>query len=88
LSQKLKPGVVVLGPAPDGKASIAVRVTDELTGKLNAGAIVREVSAIVGGKGGGKADMATGGGTQPEKLDQALSEAPAIIGRLHQAGRP
>jgi alanyl-tRNA synthetase len=88
LSQKIKPGVVVLGQATDGKASIAVRVTDELTGKLNAGAIVREVSAIVGGKGGGKADMATGGGTQPEKLDQALSEAPAIIGRLHQAAKP
>jgi alanyl-tRNA synthetase len=87
LSQKIKPGVVVLGQATDDKASIAVRVTDELTGKLNAGAIVREVSAIVGGKGGGKADMATGGGTQPEKLDQALSEAPAIIGRLHQPGK-
>lgn len=82
LSSKIRPGVVVLGQTTDGKASLAVRVTDDLTGKLNAGTIVREISAVVGGKGGGKADMATGGGTQPEKLDQALEGAAAAIGRM------
>ena len=82
LSQKLKSGVVVLGQASDGKASLVARVTDDLTKKLNAGQIVREVSAIIGGKGGGRADMATGGGSQPEKLDQALEASYEIVGRM------
>jgi alanyl-tRNA synthetase len=82
LSRKIKPGVVVLGQATDGKASLVVRVTDDLTNKLNAGQIVREIAAAIGGKGGGKADMATGGGTQPENLDAALSGASATVSRL------
>jgi alanyl-tRNA synthetase len=82
LSRKIKPGVVVLGQATDGKASLVVRVTDDLTNKLNAGHIVREIAAVIGGKGGGKADMATGGGTQPENLDQALSGAPDAVSKM------
>src|SRR5262249_50171086 len=84
LSRKIKPGVVVLGQATDGKASLVVRVTDDLTGKLNAGQIVREISAVVGGKGGGKADMATGGGTKPKNLDQALATASDAVSRFLQ----
>jgi alanyl-tRNA synthetase len=79
LSQRLRSGVVVLGQTVDGKASLVVRVTDDLTKRLNAGKIVREVSAVVGGKGGGRADMATGGGTDTAKLDQALSATPEIV---------
>jgi alanyl-tRNA synthetase len=82
LSQKLKSGVVVLGQVSDGKASLVARVTDDLTKRLNAGQIVREVSAIIGGKGGGRADMATGGGSQPEKLDQALEASYEIVARM------
>ena len=82
LSQKLKSGVVVLGQVSDGKASLVARVTDDLTKRLNAGQIIREVSAIIGGKGGGRADMATGGGSQPEKLDQALEASYEIVGRM------
>ncbi|HKG23222.1 MAG TPA: DHHA1 domain-containing protein, partial [Blastocatellia bacterium] len=81
-SQKLKSGVVVLGQAGDGKASLVVRVTDDLTGRLNAGQIVREVARILGGKGGGRADMATGGGSDPEKLDQALNASYEVIERM------
>ncbi|MFY9558554.1 MAG: alanine--tRNA ligase, partial [Blastocatellia bacterium] len=66
LSQKLKSGVVVLGQASDGKASLVARVTDDLTKRLNAGQIVREIAQLIGGKGGGRADMATGGGAQVE----------------------
>ncbi len=73
LAQKLQSGVVVLGQTSDGKASIVVRVTDDLTKRLNAGQIVREASAVVGGKGGGRPQMATGGGNQPENLKQALA---------------
>ena len=82
LSQKLKSGVVVLGQADDGKASLVARVTDDLTKRLNAGQIVREVAALIGGKGGGRADMATGGGSEPEKLDQALQASYQTIARM------
>ncbi len=79
LSKKARSGVIVLGQATDGKASLVVRVTDDLTNRLNAGQIVREVSAVIGGKGGGRADMATGGGNDTEKLDQALAASSEII---------
>jgi alanyl-tRNA synthetase len=82
LSQKLKSGVVVLGQANDGKASLVARVTDDLTNRINAGHIVRELSALVGGKGGGRADMATGGGNDPEKLDQALEASYETVKRM------
>jgi alanyl-tRNA synthetase len=82
LSRKLKSGVVVLGQATNGKASLVARVTDDLTGRLNAGQIVREIAALVGGKGGGRADMATGGGTEPEKLDQALGASFDTVRRM------
>jgi alanyl-tRNA synthetase len=82
LSQKLRSGVVVLGQANDGKAAIVVRVTDDLTNRLNAGQIVREVAAVLGGKGGGRADMATGGGSNPERLDEALSSSFESIKRM------
>jgi alanyl-tRNA synthetase len=79
LSQRLKSGVVILGQTIDGKASLVARVTDDLTNRLNAGRIVRAIAAIVGGKGGGRADMATGGGNQPEKLDAALEAGYATV---------
>src|SRR5204863_7017186 len=82
LSQKLKSGVVVLGQASDGKASVVARVTDDLTKRLNAGQIVREIAGLIGGKGGGRADMATGGGNEPEKLDQALEASYETVERM------
>ncbi len=82
LAQKLKSGVAILGQEIDGKASLVVRVTDDLTPRLNAGQIVREISQLVGGKGGGRADMATGGGSQPEKLDEALEASYAAVERM------
>jgi alanyl-tRNA synthetase len=82
LSRKLKSGVVVLGQATDGKASLVARVTDDLTGRLNAGQIIREIAGLIGGKGGGRADMATGGGNEPEKLDQALEASYETVERM------
>jgi len=82
LSQKLKSGVVVLGQATDGKASLVARVTDDLTNRLNAGQIVKEISALVGGKGGGRADMATGGGNEPDKLEAALEASYETVERM------
>jgi alanyl-tRNA synthetase len=82
LAGKLKTGVVVLGQGIDGKASLVVRVTDDLIKRLNAGQIVREVSALIGGKGGGRPDMATGGGPQVEKLESALEASYKVIEQL------
>ena len=82
LARKLQSGVVVLGQASDGKASLVVRVTDDLTKRLNAGQIIREASAVVGGKGGGRPEMATGGGNQPENLEQALAASLKAIEKM------
>ena len=72
LMSKIKSGVVVLGKSEEGKVSFIVRVSDDLTGKVKAGKIVQEIAPIVGGRGGGKPDMAEGGGTDASKLNEAL----------------
>jgi alanyl-tRNA synthetase len=79
LAQKLRSGVVVLGLADNGKASLVVRVTDDLTSRVQAGKLVNAIAAVVGGKGGGKPDMAMAGGKEPEKLDAALESAYAAV---------
>jgi alanyl-tRNA synthetase len=81
-SQKLRSGVVVLGRAADGKAAIVVRVTDDLTKRVHAGKLVNELASIVGGRGGGRPDMAMAGGKEPEKLDAALEAAYSAVDRL------
>ncbi len=72
LLAKIKSGVVVLGRTEDEKVSFIVRVSDDLTDKIKAGKIVQEIAPIVGGRGGGKPDMAEGGGTDASKLGDAL----------------
>jgi alanyl-tRNA synthetase len=79
LLARLKSGVVVLGRKDDGKVGIIVRVSDDLTDRVKAGNVIREIAPIVGGKGGGKPDMAEGGGTIPEKLDEAISASLKVI---------
>jgi alanyl-tRNA synthetase len=79
LLARLKSGVVVLGRKDDGKVGIIVRVSDDLTGRIKAGNIIKEIAPIVGGKGGGKPDMAEGGGTIPEKLDEAIETSLKVI---------
>jgi alanyl-tRNA synthetase len=79
LLARLKSGVVVLGRKDDGKVGIIVRVSDDLTDRVKAGNIIREIAPIVGGKGGGKPDMAEGGGNLPEKLDEAISSSLKVI---------
>lgn len=73
LKQKLQSGVVVLGIAGDSKVNLIVGVTKDLTGKVKAGELVAAIAAQVGGKGGGRPDMAQAGGSQPEHLDTALA---------------
>jgi alanyl-tRNA synthetase len=54
-------------------------VSKDATGKYQAGKVIKEVAAIVGGGGGGRPDLAQAGGTDPEKLDEALEQVYAII---------
>ena len=82
LLARIKSGVVVLGRSGEGKVSLIVRTSADLTGKVPAGQVIKELAPIVGGRGGGKADMAEGGGSQPEKLGQALAESYGVIERL------
>lgn len=72
LMAKIKSGVVILGRTDEDKVSFIVRVSDDLTDKVKAGKIVQEIAPIVGGRGGGKPDMAEGGGTDASKLNDAL----------------
>jgi len=73
LKDKLKTAVVVLGVVDGAKVQIAVGVTADTTAKVKAGELVNFVAAQVGGKGGGKPDMAMAGGTEPAKLADALA---------------
>ena len=78
----LQSGIVVLGAAHDGKAMLIAVVTKDLTGKYHAGNIVKEIAQKVGGRGGGRPDMAQAGGNEPENLPGALDYAKEIIGAM------
>jgi alanyl-tRNA synthetase len=73
LKDKLKSAAVVLAAASDGKVSLIAGVTADLTARLKAGELVNHVAQQVGGKGGGRADMAQAGGTNAANLPQALA---------------
>ena len=73
LKQKLKSAIIVLGTSKDGKVNLIVGVSNDLTKKVKAGELVAMVAQQVGGKGGGRPDMAQAGGTQPENLAAALA---------------
>jgi alanyl-tRNA synthetase len=79
LKDKLKTAVIVLGVVDGAKVQIAVGVTADTTTKVKAGDLVNFVAAQVGGKGGGKADMAMAGGTEPAKLAVALASVQAWV---------
>jgi alanyl-tRNA synthetase len=71
-----------VGSAEDGKVNLVAGVTPDLTARISAGTIVGEVAALTGGKGGGRPDMAQGGGTDVAKLAEALARVPAIVAAL------
>ncbi len=78
---KIKSGIVALGSQTDSKAMLIVVVTKDLTDRFHAGNIVKEIAAAVGGRGGGRPDMAQAGGNQPEHLDQALEKVYEVVER-------
>jgi alanyl-tRNA synthetase len=79
LKDKLKTAVIVLGVVDGAKVQIAVGVTPDTTAKVKAGELVNFIAGQVGGKGGGKADMAMAGGTEPAKLAAALASVQAWV---------
>jgi alanyl-tRNA synthetase len=76
IKDKLKSAVILLASVNDGKVSLIAGVTADQTGKVKAGELVNMVAMQVGGKGGGRPDMAQAGGTQPEHLAAALASVP------------
>ncbi len=79
MKDKLPSSIIVLAAVSDGKVSLIAGVSANLTAKIKAGELVNMVATQVGGKGGGKPDMAMAGGTQPEHLVAALASVPAWI---------
>ena len=79
IKDKLESGIIVLGSKNEGKVMLICAVTKDLTKQYNAGNIIKQMSEIVGGKGGGRPDMAQGGGSDPEKLAQALDSMTNIL---------
>jgi alanyl-tRNA synthetase len=82
LKDKIQSGIIVLGSAAGSKVMLIVVVTRDLTGRYHAGNIIKQVAAEVGGRGGGRPDMAQAGGDQPENLDKALARAYKVVEQL------
>jgi alanyl-tRNA synthetase len=79
LKDKLKSATIVLAAVGDGKVSLIAGVTPDLIARVKAGELVNMVAQQVGGKGGGRPDMAMAGGTQPEHLAAALASVPVWV---------
>jgi len=79
LRDKIGSGVVVLGSATDGNVALIVGVTKDLTGRVQAGKVIGPVAQKVGGKGGGRPDLAEAGGKDPAALDAALDAAYGVV---------
>jgi alanyl-tRNA synthetase len=82
LKAKIKSGVVVIASEHDGKVQIVVSVTPDLTGRIKAGQIVKEIAPIVGGGGGGRPDFAEAGGKDPSKIDELHARAPELLATI------
>jgi alanyl-tRNA synthetase len=82
LRQKLGSGVVVVGSASDGAVALVAGVTKDLTGRVQAGKVVGAVAQKVGGKGGGRPDLAEAGGKDAAALDEALGSVYSVVESL------
>jgi alanyl-tRNA synthetase len=80
LKERLGSSVVVIASAENGKVRLATGVSPDLIARIQAGNLVNFVAQQVGGKGGGRADFAQAGGTQPENLERALASVRAWVG--------
>jgi alanyl-tRNA synthetase len=74
-------GIILLGSKADDKALLLCMVTKDLAGKYHAGNIIKELAPLVGGKGGGRPDMAQAGGAQPENLGKIFPELEKLLAK-------
>ncbi|MBU0673235.1 MAG: alanine--tRNA ligase [Proteobacteria bacterium] len=81
LREKLGTGIAVLGAVFGDKVSLLALVSADLTDRYHAGNLVKEISGMVGGSGGGRPDMAQAGGTMPDKLDNALAGVDDVVAK-------
>ena len=81
LRERMSSGVIVLGSSMDGKVTLIASVSKDLTKRIQAGKLIQEMAPLVGGKGGGRPDLAQGGGPDASRLDEALARVPALIER-------
>ena len=79
MQQNVGSGVVVLGSVRDGKATLICTVSKDLLGRLHAGKIIKQLSSLVNGNGGGKPHMAQGGGPRGDNIDSALEAVPSLL---------
>jgi len=82
LRDRLGSGIVILASENDGKVALVVSVTKDLTSRVQAGRIVKEIAPIVGGGGGGRPDFAEAGGKDPSRIDELLEKAPDAVAAL------
>jgi alanyl-tRNA synthetase len=82
LRDRLGSGVVVIASETDGKVALVVSVTKDLTSRIQAGRIVKEIAPIVGGGGGGRPDFAEAGGKDPSRIDELIAQVPAAVASL------
>ncbi len=82
LRQKIGSGVVVLGSASDGNVSLIAGVTKDLISRVQAGKVIAPIAQKVGGKGGGRPDLAEAGGKDASALDAALGSAYQVVESL------
>ncbi|MCP4897138.1 MAG: alanine--tRNA ligase [bacterium] len=82
LRQRLGSGVVVLGMESEGKATLLAATTDDVQKRVHAGNLVKALAAVVGGRGGGRPNLAQAGGPDASKIDEALAKAPEIVAEL------
>jgi alanyl-tRNA synthetase len=82
LRDRLGSGVVILASENDGKVSLIASVTKDLTARIQAGRLVKELAPIVGGGGGGRPDFAEAGGKDPSRIDELIAQAPRALESL------
>ena len=80
LRDRMGEGVIVLGADIGGKANLLVAVSKQLSARIKAGDIIKQLAPVVGGSGGGKHELAQAGGSQPEKIGEALTMAGKLLG--------
>jgi alanyl-tRNA synthetase len=85
MREKLGTGVVVLAARDDGKVSVVVSVSKDLTSRVHAGQVVKQIAPIVGGRGGGRPDFAEAGGKDGARVEDMLAEALKAIGQMLSA---